>query len=331
MGVCAVVRGHPLLIHPPSLETDMTELFRRIAHDPRFSNFITAIILIAGVVVGLETHAPIVEHYHGILHILDQIILFIFIVEIVIKVGAEGRRPWRYFFDPWNIFDFSIVAVCFLPVNAQYVAVLRLARLLRVLKLVRALPRLQILVSALLKSIPSMGYVALLLGMLFYVYAVAAVFIFGANDPIHFGDLPTAMLSLFRVVTGEDWTDVMYVNMWGCDHELYGYGESVIAQCTQPQEMWWFASGFFVSFMIIGAMIILNLFIGVIMSGMDEAQKENELADLIRRRAEAGSTLNDDLEQIMHKLIDIQSELEILRGRTKNDKTDPPTSDVAAK
>ena len=246
-------------------------------------------------------------------------------LEIVVKMGAEGKQPWRYFYDPWNVFDFSIVAVCFLPVNAQYVAVLRLARLLRVLKLVRALPRLQILVSALLKSIPSMGYVSLLLAMLFYVYAVAAVFIFGANDPIHFGDLPTAVLSLFRVVTGEDWTDVMYVNMWGCDHELYGYDSAVAAMCTEPQGLWWFASIFFCSFMIIGAMIILNLFIGVIMSGMDEAQKENEMADLVRRRAEAGSTVQDDLEQIMNKRNDIQSELEVLRTRSKSD------SDVAAK
>ncbi|MFT4975550.1 MAG: voltage-gated sodium channel [Myxococcota bacterium] len=304
----------------------MTELFRRIATDPRFTNFITAVILLAGLVVGLETHPPLVERFHFLLDALDHIILFIFIVEIIIKVGAEGRRPWRYFYDPWNVFDFAIVAVCFLPVDAQYIAVLRLARLLRVLKLVRALPRLQILVSALLKSIPSMGYVALLLGMLFYVYAVAAVFIFGANDPIHFGDLPTAMLSLFRVVTGEDWTDVMYVNMWGCDHALYGYSEAVIAQCTQPQGLWWFGSGFFVSFMIIGAMIILNLFIGVIMSGMDEAQRENELAELIRRRLEAGSTLSDDLDQIMDRLNSIQSELAVLKNLSDN-----PPPDIAAR
>jgi voltage-gated sodium channel len=269
----------------------------------------------AGIVVGLETHRPIREHFEGILHFIDQLILFIFVVEIIIKVGAEGRRPWRYFLDPWNVFDFTIVAVCFLPVNAQYVAVLRLARLLRVLKLVRALPRLQILVSALLKSIPSMGYVALLLAMLFYVYAVAGVFIFGDNDPIHFGDLPTAMLSLFRVVTGEDWTDVMYVNMWGCDHILYGYGESIANLCTVLEERWWLGSSFFVSFMVIGAMIILNLFIGVIMNGMDEATKENEIAILIRRRLKDGSTLNDDLEQIMAKLNEIQSEMAILKNR----------------
>ena len=91
------------------------------------------------------------------------------------------------------------------------------------LKLVRALPKLQILVSALLKSLPSMGYVGLLLGLLFYIYSVAGVFLFGNNDPLHFDNIWIAMLSLFRVVTGEDWTDVMYIQMYGC--EQYGLGE----------------------------------------------------------------------------------------------------------
>ena len=148
--------------------------------------------------------------------------------------------------------------------------VLRLLRLLRVLKLVKALPKLQILVSALLKSIPSMGYVTLLLFLLFYVYAVSAVFLFGHNDPLHFGDLETAMLSLFRVVTLEDWTDIMYINMYGCDR--YGYTAKSIVACTNPEANPLLASLFFVSFVLIGTMIILNLFIGVIMTGMEEAQ-----------------------------------------------------------
>jgi voltage-gated sodium channel len=122
---------------------------------------------------------------------------------IVMKMGAEGSRPWRFFKEPWNVFDFVIVAVVFLPINSQYATVLRLARLLRVLRLVRAVPRLQILVGALLKAIPSMGYVSLLLFLVFYMYGVAAVFLFGKNDPFRFGDLPTALVTLFQVATAE--------------------------------------------------------------------------------------------------------------------------------
>lgn len=291
----------------------MSAVLRKVADDTRFQNFITAVIVLAGVVVGLETHPPLVDNYGTILHFLNDIILWIFVAEVVVKIGAEGKRPWRYFLDPWNVFDFLIVAVCFMPVNAQYVAVLRLARLLRVLKLVRALPRLQILVSALLKSIPSMAYVALLLGMLFYVYSVAAVFLFGANDPVHFGNLPIAMLSLFRVVTGEDWTDVMYIQMWGCDK--YGYGD-MMEMCTAPMSYPVFGALFFVSFMLLGAMVILNLFIGVIMGGMDEAEKENKLAALIRRRQEGAAQPSDDFAMVMVKLEEIQEELELLRHKT---------------
>ena len=290
----------------------MSVNLRKIVDDSRFQNFITGIIVLAGVVVGLETSETLIALYGTPLHILNDIILWIFVIEAVIKIGAEGRRPWRYFMDPWNVFDFLIVAICFMPVNAQYVAVLRLARLLRVLKLVRALPRLQILVSALLKSIPSMGYVALLLGMLFYVYSVAAVFLFGGNDPVHFGNLAIAMLSLFRVVTGEDWTDVMYIQMWGCDQ--YGY-EGMMELCTQPMSYPVFGALFFVSFMLLGAMVILNLFIGVIMGGMDEAERENKLAALIARRDIGNTKPSDDFTVVLTKLEEIQEELTLLQAK----------------
>jgi len=295
----------------------MASFLKGIAESPWFQNFITGVILLAGIVVGIETYPSVVDAYGTALHLIDKVILAIFVVEVVVKMGAEGRRPWRYFLDPWNVFDFVIVAVCFLPVDAQYVAVLRLARLMRVLKLVRALPKLQILVSALLKSIPSMGYVALLLSLLFYVYSVAAVFLFGPNDPVHFENLPLAMLSLFRVVTGEDWTDVMYIAMYGCDN--YGYG-GIEQLCTQPESYPVFGALFFVTFMLLGAMIILNLFIGVIMGGMDEAKKETELETRSRAREESGQvTAAQDVDELLLKLGALTDELELLKGRLERD------------
>lgn len=249
----------------------MVKILAQVAQAKWFSNFIVGVILLAGFLVGLETYPSVVEGNKGLLHALDQIILWIFVVEVVIKMGAEGSKPWRYFRDPWNIFDFTIVAVCFLPVESSFVAVLRLARILRVLKLVTAIPKLQMLVGALLKSIPSMGYVSLLLGILFYIYACMGVTLLGANDPVHFGNLQIAMLSLFRTVTLEDWTDLMYIAMYGCNN--YGY-DGMMAQCTAPSASPVGGALFFVSFVLLGTMIVLNLFIGVIMNGMDEAQKD---------------------------------------------------------
>ena len=292
----------------------MQEFFKKIADSAWFQNSITIVILLAGVLVGLETYPGLVERHHAALHIGDQVILWIFVAEIVVKMAAEGKKPWRYFLDPWNVFDFIIVAACFLPFEGNAVTVLRLLRLLRVLKLVKALPKLQILVGALLKSIPSMVYVSVLLGMLFYVYAVAAVFLFGENDPLHFGNLEIAMLSLFRVVTLEDWTDVMYINMYGCDR--YGYSADSVVQCVSPVAQPLLAAGFFVSFVLTGTMIILNLFIGVIMSGMDEAQAEAE--QMAREMAGGGKpTVDTEIAALQEELEAIQSRLASLARLVK--------------
>ena len=291
----------------------MVEILQRIANAPWFSRAITIVILIAGVLVGVETYPGVVELYGGFLHTLDAIVLWIFVAEVVIKMGAEGKKPWRYFRDPWNVFDFLIVAAAFMPVDAQFVTVLRLARVLRVLKLVRALPKLQILVSALLKSIPSMGYVSLLLILLFYLFAVTAVFIFGENDPVHFRNLQTAMLSLFRVVTLEDWTDVMYIQMYGCDN--YGYG-GIEDQCTAPSAMPVIGAGFFVLFVLIGTMIVLNLFIGVIMNGMDEAQKEQHIAAQL---SDGSGSVESDIHELLEQVKAMREQIELLQGRTRQE------------
>lgn len=250
----------------------MINFCKKISNANWFQNSITVAIIIAGILVGIATYPEFSEKHHTILEFLNKVILWIFVAEVVIKIIAEGKKPWRYFYDGWNVFDFIIVAAAFMPFGGSSVAILRLLRLLRVLKLVKALPKLQLLVTALLKSIPSMGYVSILLLLLFYIYAVAGVFFFGANDPIHFENLQMSMLSLFRVVTLEDWTDIMYINMYGCEN--YGYDGNSL--CTSSTANPLGSVIFFVSFVLFGTMIILNLFIGVIMNGMDEARAEVE-------------------------------------------------------
>lgn len=289
----------------------MPTTLARVADAPWFSRLVTVAILLAGVLVGMETSAGLVARFGGALEAANLAVLVVFVVEIAVKMGAHGSRPWRYFLDPWNVFDFVIVALAVLPFDARYLAVLRLARLLRVLRLVRALPKLQILVGALLKSIPSMGYVALLLGMLFYVYAVAGVFLFGANDPLHFGSLPIAMLSLFRVVTGDAWTDLMYIQMYGCAG--FGY-DGVEALCTAPAARPVLGALFFTSFVLVGAMVILNLFIGVIMNGMDEARRENE--DLDRAaHGEGALTAEDELAALEEEAAALHAKVRDARAR----------------
>ncbi len=291
----------------------LSQKLKVIVEAAAFQNTITVFILLAAVLVGVETYPHLQERYHSALDVCDKVILGVFILEIVLKIGAEGRRPWHYFADPWNVFDFAIVVACLLPFSGSAVTVLRLLRLLRVLKLVRALPKLQILVSALLKSIPSMGYVGILLGLLFYVYAVAGVFFFSGNDPMHFGDLPLSALTLFRVVTLEGWTEILYINMYGCDRVGY---DGMAEMCKQPEATPSLAVAYFVSFVLLGTMVVLNLFIGVIMNGMDEAQAEaNQDRDDEAQAAGKLPTVTDALGDVEQRLLELQTQLADLHRR----------------
>ena len=283
----------------------MLEVIRRIVDSGFFHKFILYTIIAAGLLVGIQTYD--LPNLSSVLNIFDKVILWIFVVEAVLKIVAEGRRPHRYFLEPWNVFDFLIVVVCFLPFNAEYVAVARLFRLLRVLKLLHAVPKLQLLVNALLKSVPSMAYVSILLFLLFYVYGCAAVFLFGANDPVHFDTLPMSMLTLFRVVTGEDWTDVMYIAMFGCEH--YGY-HTMPQLCVESTPQPILGSIFFVTFMLSGAMIILNLFIGVVMKGMDEASKEQRYFSDGKTETALDEAVKDQLTKLQQDLEEINRKLD---------------------
>ncbi|MCZ8165130.1 ion transporter [Silanimonas sp.] len=288
---------------------------QRVVQATSFQHFITGVILFAAILVGVETDKAMVAAHGDLLHALDRIVLAIFGAEIVLKMVALSPKPWRYFHDAWNVFDFAIVVACLLPLGSQSATVLRLLRLLRVLRLVHALPRLQVLVGTLLKSLPSMGYVGLFLVMHFYVYGVAAVFLFGENDPVHFGSLPLAVLTLFIVVTGENWSTTLYTQMYGC--ERFGY-DGMEALCTASNAQPVLASLFFVSFIVLGTMVILNLVIGVVMNSMQEAQIENERMDEANRGGdEHHPSLEHELFELRQSMAATLERMERLTERAK--------------
>ena len=292
-------------------------MLRAFVDSRAFQSSVLVVVLLAAVLVGLETSAALVARYGPILALLDNVVIGIFAVEAFLKMAVHGRRFYRYFNDPWNVFDFLIVVVCLLPVDAHYAAVLRLVRVIRALRLISALPRLQLLVGALLRSLPSMGYIGLLLTILFYVYGVTGVFLWRDNDPVHFGDLPTALLSLFRVVTLEDWTDIMYTQMYGSDRYRF---EMDVAVAPRPSAAPFLSPLYFVSFVLLGTMIVLNLFIGVILNSMNEAQRDREAQDRARHLAKLGyATPADDLAEIDQKLDEVKSLLDTMRRRLKTD------------
>ena len=125
----------------------MTKLAKALTQASWFRAAIVAVILLAGVLAGLETSAALMASYGGLFEALDVAVLVIFILEIALKMVAHGRRPLDFFHDGWNVFDFVIVALCLVPSTGSFGAVLRLARVLRLLRLVTALPKLQLLVA----------------------------------------------------------------------------------------------------------------------------------------------------------------------------------------
>ena len=294
--------------------------FRQIANSRWFNQLIVWVIIAAGILVGIETYHQDDSLLSGTLESLDLLILVIFAAEFAIKIAAEGDRPWNYFRDPWNVFDFTVVAVCWLAhfvpsMNAGFVAVIRLARVLRVLRLVHALPQLKMLINAMLKSIPSMGYVGLMLLLLYYIYGAMGVFLFGKNDPLHFATLHTAMLTLFEISTLEGWVDILKINMAGCDDPVWGYESETT--CLHPLAQPNAAVFYFVSFVLFGTMIILNLFIGVIMNAMDEVRAEQSLEERQVRKDSGMHNLEDEIAEIHEQLDNIKKQLDYIAFRLK--------------
>ncbi len=280
--------------------SQLIEIANKIKNSRLFNNFILSLILLSAVVIGLETYPSLAKKYYDVLSLIDRLIIALFTIEIALKIISYGKKPWVYFADSWNVFDFIIVAICLIPLNdTHYFAVFRMLRILRVLRMITVFPKLKLIISALLRSIPSMGYVIMLIGLLFYVYAIVGVFVFGATDPMHFGDLHHAFVTLFKVLTLEGWTDIMNVHI---------FGESV-NENIQIISLWPFF--YFASFILIGAMIILNLFIGVIMNSMEESQKE--LSQELNEIKYKDKDTDELYKHIITRLDDLNDEIKSLK------------------
>ena len=230
----------------------MRESAHRLTHSLAFEYFIVGLIVLNGVVLGLETFPRLAEGYGQWLDLAQWVILGVFIVEAALKMFAFSPRPHRYFLDSWNVFDFSIIVCSLIPATGGFAVIARMARLLRVLRLVSAIPELRLIVSTLVRSIPSMLHIVALMSLIVYVYAIIGYQLFHQHDPAHWRNLGISVLSLFQVVTLEGWADIMYHAM-----ELHPWA--------------WI---YFVSFVVLGTFVVINLFIAVVINNLDEAKQE---------------------------------------------------------
>jgi voltage-gated sodium channel len=255
---------------------------QRIEGSRLFQGAVIGIILLSALTIGAKTYdlPPLVDRS---LPVLDTAITLFFLVEIVLRFAACPRKS-RFFASGWNLFDTIIVLGSLVPLdNADAVLIGRLLRVFRVLRLVSVVPELRMLITALLKAIPRMGYIALLMFVIFYIYgAVGAMFFAPVNEAL-WGDIAIAMLTLFRVATFEDWTDVMYETM-----------------AVYPLS--WF---FYLSFIFLTAFVFLNMMVGTILEVMTEeqnARSQREAHDERARMAEQLERVEASLEALRRDL-----------------------------
>jgi voltage-gated potassium channel Kch len=247
-------------------------IFANIRDSLYFQNFVLVMIIFTGILVGIETNKNTMSSYGSIIRLFDLLVVCVFAFEVIVKIFAEASKPWKYFLDPWNLFDFVITLASIIPLffslHYELINVIRIVRVLRVIRLAHELPRLELVVGTVLRGIPALSSVILFMILHFYVYAVLGVFFFGSSIPVngllnHFDTIPTAMLTLFKIVTFDDWSEILT--------------ETILLNSGTPEAL---INLFFLSFIVIGAMVILNLFIGVITSEMAE-MKISEAKKLI--------------------------------------------------
>lgn len=254
-----------------------------------FDGVVIAMILATAIGLGVDTSHVLGARFGPVIGWVYQAALVVFILEAAIKLTAVAPRFARYFRDGWNLFDFTVLVLAIIPDTGEFALIARLARLLRVLRLVTVVPQLRIIVATLVRSLPGLGHVMLLLFVIYYVYAVAGVHLFRDHDPFHWDSLGTALLTLFRVMTLEDWTDVMYTAM-----ELH--------------PMSWL---FFVSFVLVAAVVMINMVIAVVINNLHDARLEvayTEGEETIREIRKEAAAARETLERIEGRIELLQKE-----------------------
>jgi voltage-gated sodium channel len=225
----------------------------RIVDSRWFEPAMIALILFNAVLIGLETSPSIVKTHGDLLHRLNDAILVVFILEAVMKITAAAPRYRDYFCSGWNLFDLAIIVLSLIPATGEFALVARMIRVLRVLRLISAVPQLRLIVATLVRSIPSMGHVVMLFSILFYIYGVTGYHLFHTADAERWGTLGRSLLTLFQMITLDDWANIY-------------------AKASEAHAWAWV---FFVSFIVIGTFVVMNLFVAVVINNL-EASKDAE-------------------------------------------------------
>lgn len=261
------------------------QLFR-LKSNRIFEALVVAVIIISALEIGAKTY-ELPAFANSLTYGLDLFITLFFLIEITIRFIAEDNKK-AFFKDGWNVFDTLVVLVSLIPINDSELALLaRLVRIFRVLRMISIIPELRTLINSLLKALPQMGYVVLLMFIIFYIYAAVGSYLFADINPFLWDNIATSMLTLFRVMTFEDWTDIQYETM-----EVYGWS--------------WI---YYMTFIFLTAFAFLNMVIGIVINVMDKEGRKVELG----QESEAQELEDKELEDKEPSITDLQQEIRELK------------------
>jgi voltage-gated sodium channel len=258
----------------------------------RIQNFIITLILLNAILLGLETWPVAMASAGALIVGLDRAILGVFVIELLARIWVYRAAFWR---DPWSVFDFAVVAIALVPATGQ-LAVLRALRVLRVLRLLSMVPSMRRVVGALLAAIPGLGSIALVLLIIYYVFAVIATNLFAASHPEWFGGIGRSLHTLFQIMTLESWS--------------MGIARPVMAHFP-------YAWTFFVLFILIATFTMLNLFIAIIVNAMQsysEAEQQGAKDAVRGAREHIEAEMHAEMRSLRHEIRELKAMLTASAG-----------------
>ena len=267
----------------PDASPTTRERLRELVDSRGFNLGVTLVIIVNAVTLGLETWPPAMERAGSLLLALDRLALWIFTIEISLKLWVYRARFFR---NGWNLFDFAVVAIAWLPA-AGPLSVLRALRVLRVIRLISIIPQMRTVVGALFRALPGMGSIVAVLTLVFYVASVMATKLFGETFPEWFGSIGASMYSLFQIMTLESWS------------------MGIVRPVMDTHPLAW---AFFVPFIIVTSFTVLNLFIALIVNSMQTLQEDDR-----KSATREAAIAHDEREQLLHKLEALSTEVYALR------------------
>ncbi len=253
-----------------------------------FQMLIVVLIIINAVTIGLETSPTVISVFGLWLSAIDNYILGLFCIEIILKLIVYRER---FFLNAWNVFDILIVGIALVPATGP-LHILRTLRILRTIRLVKNIPKLRLIIESLILSIPSIGWIVVLLIMIFYIFAVIGTDLYGQAFPGYFGSIGDSFFTLFQIMTLESWSS--------------GIARPMMEKLP-------FSYLFFIPFILLATYTTLNVFIAVVVNTMNEVNRKalKEEEQILR------DLLSEEHEEVMLNLRSMNRKLNNLEKQIK--------------